>query len=469
MPPRPLDYLYEKLLSRAGLVLLALALIVNVGALLTMGAAAEKLDYTHGGAVDSRSPMQELLGIQALLHAAESAQRGYLYTDNEYFLKPLAENAGRVSAGLVQLRVGVADNPSQQKLIEGLGVIAQQKIAELNKAIMDRPARRQDLARSIPLLMGTPGRDLMGEFDAEIARFSMQQGQLQQGRVQQWSANLLAMRYGFAAVLLSNALMILAGVLIFVRDLSRKRAALVQLDAHAAVLASEVAQRAVELRALTAHLQSVQEEERRTIARELHDELGGTLSAVKMDIVMGRDAATKCNDEKSAARLQRAYGAIDSAIKFSRRLIENLRPTLLDNLGFEAALRSMTEQFSERSACRCIISLPAGELHLTSAQSTALYRICQEALTNVMKYAEAKKVTLTLKNDASQWTLMVADDGVGLDATKQHRSMSHGLIGMRERVVALGGSFDIRGKAGQGTTLTASFPVAKEKDAETAL
>ena len=213
------------------------------------------------------------------------------------------------------------------------------------------------------------------------------------------------------------------------------------------------------------HLLRVQEEERRTVARELHDELGGTLSAIKMDILMGRDAAAKRSDEKSVARLQRALASIDSAIQFIRRLIEDLRPTLLDNIGLEAALRAMVDQFCERCGVKCEISLPEGELNLTSAQSTALYRICQEALTNVMKYAKAKQVTINLTSDGSVWRLQLADDGVGLATTQQHHSMSHGLLGMRERIVALGGSFDIRGAAGQGTTLTASFPVVEREEA----
>ena len=151
-------------------------------------------------------------------------------------------------------------------------------------------------------------------------------------------------------------------------------------------------------------------------------------------------------------------------MQFIRRLIEDLRPTLLDNLGFEAALRAMTELFSERTGCRCLISLPAGELNLTSAQSTALYRVCQEALTNVLKYAKATHVTITLTSDGKRWALLLADDGVGLEATKQHRAMSHGLLGMRERMVALGGSFDVRGPAGHGTTLTAKFPVVEREE-----
>ena len=121
----------------------------------------------------------------------------------------------------------------------------------------------------------------------------------------------------------------------------------------------------------------------------------------------------------------------------------------------------MTGQFTERTGCTCVISLPEGDLNLTPAQSTTLYRICQEALTNVMKYAKARQVTISLTRDDAQWKLLLADDGVGLAATQQHRSMSHGLIGMRERLVALGGTFDIRGDAGQGTKLNATFPVVE--------
>ena len=239
----------------------------------------------------------------------------------------------------------------------------------------------------------------------------------------------------------------------------REAAELVQHDKREAAAAADDLQRAAELRALSVHLLRVHEDERRKIARDLHDELGGTLSAIKMDLIMGRDAATKHGDEKSVARLQRALAAIDSAVQFVRSLIENLRPTLLDNLGFEPALRAMAEQFSERTGSQCVITLPEGELNLSVSQSTTLYRVCQEALTNIMKHAKAKKVTITLSSDGSVWTLALADDGVGLEATKQRRGVSHGLLGMRERIVALGGTFDIRGKAGFGTTLRASFPV----------
>lgn len=482
---RLFETIYSKLLTRVGLALLALALLINIGALLAVDAGFEKVAEARKLALDTRNVMVETYAVQSLLFEAESAQRGYLYTENESYLKPLNENEGQITARFNKLRDMLADDAAKQKLLDNLRMIASEKMLDLNKSIAiqrmgQKEAARESVANNI-------GKQLMESFDLELSRFVRVEEQLLLQRIKSGAEMQLAIRWGFAIILFINALMILAGAVAIMRAMARdadrdredlvrhdereaaevmqqdKRDAeeLVRHDEREAVSASDAVQRAAELRALTAHLLQVHEEERRTIARELHDELGGTLSAVKMDILMGRDAASKRGDEKSVARLQRGLSSIDSSIQFTRRLIEDLRPTLLDNLGLEAALRSMTEQFCERAGCRCVISLPQGELNLTAAQSTALYRICQEALTNVLKYAKAKEVTITLSSDGSLWTLLLTDDGVGLAATTQHRARSHGLIGMRERMVALDGTFEIRGSAGQGTTLKATFPAGE--------
>lgn len=462
-PPHLLDSLYDKMLSRLGLALLGLALLVNLGALLAVHAGVDALDRARARAIESRSVIVEVIGIKSVLFEAESAQRGYLYTDGVEYLAPLSDAADEVSARIEKLRVVIGDDHGAKQLLEKLQATATERIAELNRTVAVQQMGRRDAARAI--VMTNQGKQLMAEFETDVSRLLNTQQQRWDGLLVKAEDIQLAIRWGFAAILLINALLLLAGAMTIMRDISRKRAQLVLLDQHAAVLATEVETRAEELRALSAYLLRVQEEERLHIARELHDELGGTLSAIKMDIVMGRDAAAKRSDEKSVARFQRALTAVDGAVQFVRRLIEDLRPTLLDNIGLEAALRSMIEQFCERCSIRCEISLPEGELDLTSAQSTALYRICQEALTNIMKYAKARTVHLTLTSDGSYWTLVLADDGVGLEATKPNRATSHGLLGMRERIVALGGTFDIRGPAGRGTTLTATFPVTPREPA----
>ena len=518
---RLFDALYNKLLSRVGLALLALALLVNISALIAVDSGVQNVELARGAAMHSRNVTAEILGTRSMLYEAESAQRGFLYNGDDAYLKPLNDNENVITARLAKLRGMVNGSASQQTLLERVRTIALAKLIELNKTIALDKMGQKVAARA--LVMSGEGKQLMAELDVEIVRFLSHEEQVLQERIEKAAQIQLAIRWGFAIILFINALMILAGAVAVTRAMARetdrdhadlvqqgerdaaevaqqekrdaaevvqqdkrdaaevvqqvrrdaaevvqqdKRDAeeLVRHDEREAVSAFEAVQREAELRALTAHLLRAQEEERRNIARELHDELGGTLSAIKMDIHMGRDAASKRGDEKSVARLQRALTSIDSGVQFIRRLIEDLRPTLLDNLGFEAALRAMTELFSERTGCRCLISLPTGELNLTSAQSTALYRVCQEALTNVLKYAKATHVTITLTSDGKRWALLLADDGVGLEATKQHRAMSHGLLGMRERMVALGGSFDVRGPAGHGTTLTAKFPVVEREE-----
>ena len=462
---RLFDFLFNKLFSRLGLALLALALLVNLGALLAVDRGIAILEQARERSVHSRNVTTEVLAIQAMLYESESAERGFLYTSNDDYLEPLNRNDSQISSRLAKLHEMVADNPPQQILADQVRTIALEKMIDLNKTIAAHKMGQKDAARVI--VMSDHGKQLMAEFRKKVAYLLAQEERVLQARVTRDAEIQLAIRWGFAIILFINALMILAGAVAIMRgmarEINRDIADVVRHDERAAVAASEVVQRAAELRALTVHLLRVQEEERRTVARELHDELGGTLSAIKMDILMGRDAAAKRSDEKSVARLQRALASINSAIQFIRRLIEDLRPTLLDNIGLEAALRAMVDQFCERCGVKCEISLPEGELNLTSAQSTALYRICQEALTNVMKYAKAKQVTINLTSDGSVWRLQLADDGVGLATTQQHHSMSHGLLGMRERIVALGGSFDIRGAAGQGTTLTATFPVVERE------
>ena len=472
---RVFNALYDKLLSRLGLALLALALLVNIGALLAVDAGVRRVEEAAKLAVVSRNVTTEILAIQSMLYEAESAQRGFLYTQNDAYLQPLDKNEAEITSRFAKLREMVMDNSVQQKRLDQVRRIAMEKLVDLNKTIAIQKMGQKDAARA--LVMSNQGKQLMADIDAQILQFLSQEALVLQERIQKGAGIQLAIRWGFAAILFINALMILACAVAVMRGMAREldrdraelvrhdereAAELVRHDERAAVTAAEIVEREAELRALTAHLLRIQEEERRHVARELHDELGGTLSAIKLDIIMGRDAASKRDDEKSVARLQRAVAAIDSGIQFVRRLIENLRPTLLDNLGFEAALREMTDQFCERTSINCIFSIPEGELNLTSAQSTTLYRVCQEALTNVMKYAKAKQVTITLTSEGSLGKLIITDDGVGLAATKQHRSMSHGLLGMRERMVALGGTFDIRGEAGCGTRLTASFPVIEK-------
>ena len=222
-------------------------------------------------------------------------------------------------------------------------------------------------------------------------------------------------------------------------------------------LAHAVNERTAELTGLSHYLQRLQEEEKAKIAREIHDELGGTLAAAKIDLQLVSDKLPGGDAQRT--RLSRIMSAIDDTIQVKRRIIEDLRPTLLDNLGIGAALKWQCGQFGKRWGVPCRIEMQDENLRLSPAYSIAFYRVVQEALTNISKYAQAKNVAVSLLREGDRWVLRIADDGVGIDTSARHNTTAHGLVSMRERVRALGGEFSIQGRAGRGTVVEVNVPI----------
>ncbi|MBL8522932.1 MAG: CHASE3 domain-containing protein [Betaproteobacteria bacterium] len=452
-----LEKLYLRLLSKGGLVVLAMALLVNLGALFFVDWANNQLEGARLAAVRSREAMSAIERVETLLFEAESAQRGYLTTGKPIYAKPLTDNEGEIIRRLDGLEARLNDNPVQQQLVKEIRAIAFAKLVELNKVIALYQMGRTDEAREA--VSTDDGKRLMESFERKVESFLADEDKSRLEWAGRRADMQLGMRYGFATILLINAMLLLAGAYTVMRDLASKEKR-VQQEAEAKTrLEEEVKRRTAELRELYVHLQRMQEDERRLVASELHDELGGTLSAIKMDLAMGRDAAAKAGDEKSANRLKRASESLDSAIKFTRKMIEDLRPTLLDNMGLAAALRWQCEQFAERTGCPCHLQVPDEDIELSPEQTIALYRVTQEALTNVLKYAKARRIDISLQRSGSNWRLTIADDGVGMDSNVQHNITSHGITGMRERIGALNGTFAIDGVPGRGTTLVATLPI----------
>ncbi|MBI5564242.1 MAG: GAF domain-containing sensor histidine kinase [Chloroflexi bacterium] len=214
------------------------------------------------------------------------------------------------------------------------------------------------------------------------------------------------------------------------------------------------------LRALAANLELVREEERTQIARELHDQLGQALTAMKFDLAWLTDRLVS----KDAALGQRAKAVtaqMDTMIKTVRRIATELRPGMLDDLGLAASIEWLAHDFEKRTGIVCEVNLPVQDLPLSRAQSLALFRIFQEALTNVARHAGAQLIEVVLRVDAAPevLTLQVHDDGRGIQTGEIAGLHSLGLLGMRERAQRLGGAFAIRGAPGDGTFVTVSIPV----------
>ena len=211
------------------------------------------------------------------------------------------------------------------------------------------------------------------------------------------------------------------------------------------------------LKALSERLLAIQEEERARIAREIHDDLGQSLTALKMD-VLGLLDRSGTPESPARARVQRT---LDSAVTAVQRIAAELRPSMLDDLGLTAALEAEVRLFEERTGIECEVSLPKDHLPLDPSSSTVLYRIVQEALTNVMRHSNASRVEIRLRELGEEVFLEIRDDGRGITMDEVNRPSSLGLLGIRERAAMIGGSAAFEGVVDRGTIVSVRIPVAR--------
>jgi len=210
------------------------------------------------------------------------------------------------------------------------------------------------------------------------------------------------------------------------------------------------------LRRLTSHMEHVREEERKRIAREIHDELGQALTALRLDVSFLHKRISR-NQKKLIGKAEAMITLVDDTIKTVQRISGELRPGLLDDLGLIAAMEWQLQGFQARTGIRC--ALKADEaMTLDQDLSTALFRIFQETLTNISRHARASKVEVTLGVRDESVLLEVKDNGVGIDKRTFPRAESYGLMGIRERVSFRGGRFTIHGAPNRGTTATILLP-----------
>lgn len=217
------------------------------------------------------------------------------------------------------------------------------------------------------------------------------------------------------------------------------------------------------LRELAGFLQTVREEERTRIARELHDELGQALTALRFDLgwLRGKCSSNDSLGNPAAERVGAALGVVEQSIISLRRISEDLRPAMLDSLGLAAALEHHVAQFTQRSGIPCHLQMNREEFELEGNLATTVFRIVQEALTNVARHAEASEVSIVIDETEDGIHLRVTDDGKGFAVTKGKKTF--GVLGMRERAAMLGGTLDIDSQPGQGTRIIGWLPRQEEQ------
>jgi len=214
------------------------------------------------------------------------------------------------------------------------------------------------------------------------------------------------------------------------------------------------------LKALTAKLEDVREEERTHISRELHDELGQVLTGLKIDLTW----LAKRIPEEQRPLLEKANamrGQIDSIIEYIRRIATQLRPKLLDDFGFVEAIEWLISDFRERTAIRCRFRSNLKHMSIDPKAGTTIFRIIQETLTNIMRHSGASSVHIDMKKTPTHLNIEVKDNGVGINENDMKASRSLGILGMRERVSILNGTIKIEGAPGKGTKIRISIPVSE--------
>lgn len=217
------------------------------------------------------------------------------------------------------------------------------------------------------------------------------------------------------------------------------------------------------LRDLATHLQTVREEERTLIAREIHDELGQVLTVLKIQLSL---LGNKLNPEQTVLKekVNSLTNLIDQSVESVQKISAKLRPTILDELGLNAAIEWQTEEFEKLTSIKCSLVLPKDDFNLNQNKSTAIFRIFQEALTNIARHSEADKVSISMLTDQSNLNLEVVDNGIGISVEQIKDFKSLGIHGMEERAMIFGGQVTFDSISGKGTKVKVEIPIDQGKD-----
>jgi signal transduction histidine kinase len=409
--------------------------------------------------------MAQALEVQATLHQllvlitdAETGQRGFLLMGKAEYLEPYASAIPKIDGAHSKLRELLIQSgtPEDRDRAGRLNNLLGKRLLELEAVIA---LYNKEGSESALALMNTGiGRRTMESIRTEVEGISTSERKQLDDATSRWSKDIEFARIGMMTVTALTVALLLVVWLLARRDAHQRETTRLAAHAEKRRLEELVDERTASLSELSNYLQVVREEEKSKLARDLHDELGGILVSAKMDLAW-TESRLKGRDAESAARLERAMQALDEGVQIKRRIIEELRPTLLDNLGLSAALDWQVHEICDRAGLACTLAMPMDDSRIPGSVAIAVYRIVQEALTNIVKYARAKSVSVDLGMAEGQLTLLVEDDGIGIAEGAQNNQLSHGISGMRQRVRALHGDFSIARRPEGGTIVELSIPL----------
>ncbi len=444
---------------------LALGIILSVGILAFSEIGSRELQQvveSHSASLEMQTTLYEILGI---VTDSETAQRGYLLTGKQEYLEPYRTARPKIEDRFrklvaLMMREGT---PEQRDQVTRISSLVGKRLGEIDAtlALYDRSGR--DVAFE---LMNTGlGKQAMDQLRNEVEAMSADQRASMGISDLRWKHDIDFARFAVQWLTACTVILLLVVWLLARREVRQQDERRRQLATESERLERDVRERTSELAELSTYLQGVREDEKSRLARDIHDELGGILVSAKMDVSNVAQSLAN-HDPVSAKRLERALATLDDGVSMKRRIIEELRPTLLDNLGLVAAIDWQVHEVCDHSGLKCELNLAEDASDVPPGVGIALFRIVQEALTNILKYAGAKTVTIDLMRDDDGITLIVGDDGIGLPERASRDRLSHGITGMRQRVRALAGEFAIHGEPRRGTQIEVWIPLSRTPPAE---
>ena len=436
-----------------------------VGLFLVASAGQSRLEAANERVHNSQLRQQALSEYLALIATAETAERGYLLTGEGSYLQPYLDAVPRIGPALDRVHRSYDSAGAGTDQTDVLRILTGRKLAELADTLALYRAR--GAAQALDIVRTDLGRQMMDEISKVVAAMRLQETEELSTATARWRSDLRLSRwFTSAGVALNIGLVILAMSLNYA-EMQRRALQARELRDQKQDLERQVAARTQELTELSTHLQAVSEQEKYALSRELHDELGGLLVAARMDLSWLQQRLP-LSDPAVDQRFRRIHESLSAGVDLKRRVVEELRPTLLDNMGLYSALQWQFKETCRRSGLKCTENIPQTEHRFNPDSAIGIFRIAQETFTNILKHANAKAADLTIDVDDEEFMMRITDDGRGISGTRLRNTTSHGLVSMKHRVNALGGRLELRTPSGGGTVVTVRIPVSRILLPETA-
>ncbi|KPC54707.1 CHASE3 domain-containing protein [Amantichitinum ursilacus] len=433
------------------------------GALLAIVATQNLIRIAEQQGADigaTRERILLLFRLRAQLLEAESSQRGFLVNGSTQYLAPYndaIQGARRLIDDLAERYRNVPESvPDRNRAeIQQLSVQIGEKISEMDLSLDF--GRKNDLGRAREIIATDRGLQASQQITEHINNIvAAETGALTSQRdVRRWM--VVGLRVSVALGWIVVIALVIWSLRRLLAELESRTDEALALQQRQSELDSIVAERTGLLERLALEYQVDVERERSKLARDLHDELGAILTATKMDISWVQRQLGD-SSPRILTKLEKTISNLDQGIQFKRRVVQELHPSLLTTFGLVAAMRSLAEDAAQRCGWQLDLTLPDESVRIDDVLGLIAYRILQETLNNATKYAQASQVSVSMLVDTEHLKLEIEDNGVGMDMTALPEG-THGLQGMRHRVIAIGGRMEIRSAPGKGVFTRALLPL----------